>query len=118
MNNLTFGPDAPILAQLFAATILFLHIAGGGIGIASGTAALLLPKGKSLHRMCGKVFFVSMCVAFGIGATVAPFLHSGQRPNTIAGTFALYLVVSSWLAVRRRAPGVRLVDIAGFAVAL
>jgi uncharacterized membrane protein len=46
---------------LFAAAslILFLHIAGGTVGIISGAVALLARKGGRLHRAVGTVFLVS-----------------------------------------------------------
>jgi hypothetical protein len=64
------------------------------------------------------VFFISMLVATGIGAAVAPFLTDGQRPNTVAGVLSFYLVLSAWAAVRRRAIVAGRFEIAGFAVAL
>lgn len=43
---------------LFAAAnlILFLHIAGGTVGIISGAVALLSRKGGRLHRVAGTIF--------------------------------------------------------------
>ena len=101
MANLTAGPDAPLIAHVAANTILFLHIAGGSVGMVSGIVALFAPKGGRVHRVCGNVFFVSMCITYLIGAGVAPFLDTGQRPNFIAGVFALYLVVTSWVTIRQ-----------------
>ncbi|QNM96014.1 hypothetical protein [Chitinimonas koreensis] len=117
MSTLAFGPDAPFLAHLAADALLWLHIAGGTVGIAAGTLVLLLPKGGRLHRLCGRVFFASMSVAFAIGAGVAPFLDDGQRPNFVAGLFSLYLVVSGWLTLRRRRRGTGPLDLLGLAIA-
>ena len=118
MANLTAGPDAPLIAHVAANAILFLHIAGGSVGMVSGIVALFAPKGGRVHRVCGNVFFVSMCITYLIGAGVAPFLDTGQRPNFIAGVFAFYLVVTSWVTIRRKDRCVGWVEVAGFAVAL
>ncbi|HMY40851.1 MAG TPA: hypothetical protein PK011_16115, partial [Marinagarivorans sp.] len=100
MAILTLSAEAPLLARWAADAILFLHIAGGGLGILAGSIVLLLPKGGRPHRIVGTVFFIAMGVAFGIGACVAPFLDTGQRPNFIAGVFAFYLLVSAWLTIK------------------
>ena len=61
---------------LFAAAnlILFLHIAGGTLGIISGAVALLSRKGGRMHRLAGTVFLVSMLTMATIGAAASPFL--------------------------------------------
>ena len=58
---------------LFAAAnlILFLHIAGGTLGIISGAVALLSRKGGRMHRLAGKVFLVSMLTMATIGAAAS-----------------------------------------------
>jgi hypothetical protein len=111
-------PSSPWWLAIPAQTILVLHIAGGGIGILSGAATLLARKGSLLHRRAGTVFFVSMLVAYAIGAGVAPFLRDGQRPNFIAGIMALYLLITGWLAARRRTVPVGWVEKSGLAAAL
>jgi uncharacterized membrane protein len=115
---LEVGPDGPLWAHYGADALLFLHIGGGSLAMAAGAAALLSRKGASLHRAAGTVFFVSMLVAAGIGGAVAPFLSDGQRPNTVAGILAFYLVASAWAAVRREDVGAGRLVVAGFAVAL
>ncbi|MBV8124247.1 MAG: hypothetical protein JO370_09220, partial [Paucibacter sp.] len=84
----------------------------------SGLAVLLAPKGGRVHRLLGTAFFWSMCVAYAIGAAVAPFLDTGQRPNFIGGAFALYLTLTSWVTIKRRQKTTNLLDKAGLAVAL
>ena len=118
MSNLTFSPDAPQIAHFAADALLFLHIAGGAVGMVSGMVALFAPKGGRVHRISGNLFFVSMGIAFAIGAGVAPFLNTGQRANTIAGVFALYLVVSAWTTIKRTRNGVGVLDSVGFVIAL
>ena len=94
--------DAAAWAHVGAAVLLWLHIGGGTAGLVSGVAASLSKKGSRLHRQAGRVFLVSMFVAYLIGAGVAPFLNEGQRPNLVAGILALYLLVSGVAAARRR----------------
>ena len=77
---------------LFAAAnlILFLHIAGGTLGIISGSVALLSRKGGRMHRLAGTVFLVSMLTMATIGAAASPFLpvlcqekESAKRRNLL-----------------------------------
>ncbi len=100
-NTLQVAADAPLIAHLGAGALLYAHIGGGTMGLLSGTVAIASPKGGSIHRAAGKVFLVSMFVAYLIGAGVAPFLDEGQRPNFVAGVLALYLLITAWLTVRR-----------------
>lgn len=97
---LHFPPDTPLVLRAAADTILFLHIAGGSVGILSGAVALVARKGETLHRIAGTVFFVSILIMSGIGFLVSPFLPSAT--NTIAGLFTFYLVATAWLTVRRK----------------
>ena len=105
---------------LFAAAnlILFLHIAGGAVGIVSGAVALLSRKGGRVHRMAGTVFLASMLTMASIGAATAPFLPVPSMTNVAAGTLTLYLVVTGWMAARRRNGRVGRVEKGGIGVAL
>ena len=107
MNTLQIAAESPWLVHAGAATILYLHIAGGSAGIVSGAAALALRKGSRPHRVAGNIFFVSMLVMAAIGAAVSPFLISaeGDRKwfDAIAAVLALYLVATAWVTVRRKA---------------
>lgn len=99
-NTLYVPADAPPWAQIGAALLLYGHIGGGLVGLLSGTAALFTRKGDWLHRVAGNVFFISMLIMAGIGATVSPFLP--DRISAIAGVLTFYLVASSWATVVRR----------------
>ena len=99
-DRLVVDPAAPAVFHLGAAFLLHAHIAGGAIGLLAGTAAILTPKGRTLHRTAGRIFFAAMLVSFTVAAGVAPFLETGQRPNTVAAVLSLYLLVTSWLAAR------------------
>jgi hypothetical protein len=109
---------SPWWLKLAADALLFLHIAGGTVGLLSGAAALILRKGGRAHSIAGLVFVVSMTIMASIGAAVSPFLPIPQRANVVAGMLTLYLVVSAWLAVRQKQIVPGRLDIAGLIVAL
>jgi uncharacterized membrane protein len=115
--NLHAPPGSPWWLAAAADLILALHIAGGGFGILSGVIALLAGKGNRLHRLAGDVFFASMLVMSVIGAGVAPFLPQPQIPSSVAGVLAFYLVLSSWITVKRRQTTIGAFEIGGFFVA-
>lgn len=117
-DNLQVAPDAPWWAHFGAAALLWLHIGGGTLGMVSGAAALTFRKGGRLHRAAGAVFFASMFVTYLIGAGVAPFLETGQRPNFVAGIMALYLLVTGWRAARQREAKAGVAEVAGLVIAL
>jgi len=98
--------------------ILFLHIAGGSVAIISGAVALLSRKGERVHRVAGTIFFVSILIMATIGASASPFLPVPQMANVFAGILTLYLVATSWVAIRRKDGSIGRFEIAGFAVAL
>lgn len=101
-ETLKVPEHAPWWTHLGATSLLFLHIVGGVIGILTGWVAIASKKGRRLHRLSGQTFFVAMFVSYLIAASVAPFLDSGTRPNTIAGILALYLLLSGVSAAQRR----------------
>jgi hypothetical protein len=94
-----------------------LHIGAGTIGLVSGTVAAFARKGGRLHRAAGTVFFVSMLVmaVFAIYLAVA---MPGQIVNVFIGTFALYLVATAWMTVRRKEGAVGVPEKIAFVVAL
>jgi hypothetical protein len=107
MDTLQIGTQSHWLWHAGAATILYLHIAGGSVGIVAGAAAVAVRKGRRLHAIAGHVFFASMLAMAGIGAAVAPFLASAQgdpkRFDAFIALFTCYLVATSWVTVRRKA---------------
>ena len=109
-------PGTPPMVQAAADVVLALHIGGGCVGIASGSAALLLRKGGQAHRLAGNVFFVAMLVMSVIGAVVSPMLPAPA--NSVGGLFALYLVLTGWLSVRRPAGVVGLTEVGAFFLAV
>ena len=106
MTTLYVSPDSPMWMHMGAQALLVAHIGGGTLGLLSGTVAMASRKGEWLHRVAGRVFFVSMLTMAAVGAGVAPFLDDGQRVNTVAGIMTFYMVATAWVAGRRRRPGV------------
>lgn len=101
-DNLYVPPDAPMWMHLGAGLLLWAHIGGGAVGLIAGTVTIASPKGRPVHRAAGAAFVASMAITYAIGAGVAPFLETGQRPNFVAGLMALYLLVTGWLAAKQR----------------
>jgi len=122
MHHLQVGAESPWLVQAGAATLLYTHIGGGLIAIIAGGAALAFRKGGRRHALAGNVFFVAMIAMTSVGACVAPFLASRQGEpklgDSIAGFFTLYLVVTSWLTVKRKAGTIGRAEVAAFLFAI
>ena len=81
--------------------LLFFHICGAGIGLLSGTAALIFRKGFRWHRAAGNVFFVSILIMSASGAGIAAFLKPNMG-NVFGGVVTFYLVATGWLTVLRK----------------
>ena len=109
------SPESSALVHGAAATLLYLHIGGGTVGLVSGAAALAFRKGSRLHRLAGNVFFVSMLIMSAIGAGVSPFLLSPL--DAIMGLFTFYLVATAWMTVRREAGSVGRFETVAFVAA-
>ncbi|MES2127693.1 MAG: hypothetical protein V4463_10510 [Pseudomonadota bacterium] len=119
MSVLQLGADSSLLAHAAAATVLFLHIGAGGIGLVSGAAALALRKGSVWHGRAGRVFVAAMLTMSAIGASVAPFLPAPERASVVAGVLTFYLVLTSWVTVcDKSGSGGRLFDVGALLVAL
>jgi hypothetical protein len=93
------GPD---LLRAAAISGVALHIAGGGLGIIAGYAALAVRKGQRPHRVAGIVFCGAMMVMAGFAGVMA--IIGAQRLNSLAALLTLYLVGTAWIAVRRKTP--------------
>lgn len=117
-GNLEAAPGDPAWMHVGANALLWAHIAGGAIGMVTGVVALASRKGQRVHRAAGSVFFLAMFMAYAIGAGVAPFLDTGQRPNFVAGVMALYLLVSGAMAARRRDVKAGAPEVIGLIIAL
>lgn len=90
----------PVYSPEGLSLLLLAHIAGGTGGIVFGYAAVFLRKGSPLHRASGKLFVGSMIVMGSFGALIG-WLRD-QPGNVFAGVFVTYLVLTAWVAGRRR----------------
>jgi hypothetical protein len=79
--------------------LLPVHIAGGIVGILSGTAAMSFRKGSPRHALAGKVFVGAMLTLGSSAVYLAIMKH--QIGNVLGGTFAVYLVATAWATARR-----------------
>jgi len=80
-------------------TLLPIHIIAGLLGLASGAIALSVRKGANLHRKSGMIFVYAMLVV-AITGTVMGALIS-EMAAVIPGALTFYLVLTSFLTVRR-----------------
>jgi hypothetical protein len=88
--------------------LLFLHIAGGMVGLLSGTVAMVYRKGSRGHRMSGDVFVVSMMIMGACGSILALMKH--QPDNFFGGLVTFYMVTTGWLTGRNRQQETGLLD--------
>jgi uncharacterized membrane protein len=110
------APDAPLLLKAAAATVLYAHIGGASLGLASGTVAVLAPKGARVHRAAGNVFFVAMLTMSAAAAVSGPFIP--DRITATMGVFTFYLTATAWLAVRRPPERTGRLEVAAMVLAL
>src|SRR6516225_1726478 len=79
---------------------LLVHIAGGTLGLLSGTAAICFRKGCRPHVLAGRVFVASMLI-MAMGAVYLGIVK--HQPNNVSGgIFTFYLIATAWLTARRR----------------
>ncbi len=92
----------PATSLLGAPSLVYVvHVGFGTVGLVSGIIAAFAPKGESLHRAAGTVFFVSMLVMAVFAAWLA-IAVPGQLPNLLGAVLTFYLVATGWLTVRRK----------------
>lgn len=92
-----------------------IHMTAGGLGMLSGALALLARKGSPLHKRAGTVFFLAMTTTAASGAYLG--FARDQAANAVAGIVTLYLLVTSWMTVRRGEGETGLFEIGAFIVA-
>jgi uncharacterized membrane protein len=78
---------------------LVAHVVFGAIGLISGFAALLSKKGGARHILVGKVYVVSMLLMAATGFYYA--LVQSVHITMLAASLTLYLVLTSWLSVKK-----------------
>lgn len=98
------------------ALALTVHIAGGSLAFAAGTAALCLGKGGRAHAQAGTLFFWAMLVLLLSGFALAV---AGSHGSVAVGAIlSLYLVATARAAARRRDGAAGRFELAALAVAI
>lgn len=97
-------------------TLLPIHIIAGVIGLVSGAVALSARKGAKLHRKGGMIFFYAMMIV-AITGTVMGSLIS-EMAAVLPGVLTFYLVLTSFLTVRRRSQKFRWIDLGAMLMGL
>ena len=80
-------------------TLLPIHIIAGVIGLVSGAVALSARKGAKLHRKGGMIFVYAMMIVAITGTVMGLIL--AEMAAALPGALAFYLVLTSYLTVRR-----------------
>jgi|SRR5579864_59117 len=96
--------------------LLFLHIAGGMVGLLSGSVAMVYRKGSRGHRLSGDVFVISMMIMGVCGSVLALMKH--QPDNFFGGLVTFYMVTTAWLTGRNRQQETGLLDWSALVFAL
>ena len=96
--------------------LMWTHIAGGGLAILLGTAALATRKGGWLHVRAGTLFAAAMLV-LGVTATVLAWRQDPPQSG-LGGVFTVYFVATSWVAARRHDGATGRFEIVACAIAL
>ena len=92
--------------------IVISHLLVGSIGLLSGVTALSSRKGSRLHRMAGRLFFVSMLSTAASGVYMA--FSQSEPNNAIAGIITIYLLITALMTVWRREGKTGVFEIAAF----
>jgi hypothetical protein len=80
--------------------LLVLHILGGTVGLLAGTFAIAARKGGRLHRASGNVFTIAMLTLASSALCLA--IMKSQRANIVGSIVTFYMIITAWLAGRRR----------------
>jgi len=90
--------------------IVIAHICCAVIALLSGFLAMVFRKGSGLHGAAGTVFFVSMIGMTTTGTYAAIFIKP-NRINVIVALLTLYVVVTAWIAAKRREKTTNAIDV-------
>lgn len=97
--------------------ILFIHILAGLTAILTGFIALSLKKGGRYHRKVGFVFTIAMTI-MATGAAYLGFTALEQDiGDVVTGSMTIYLVLTAWMAVKRKEGQIGTFEYVSFLVA-
>jgi uncharacterized membrane protein len=94
---------------------MIVHIGAGSTALTTGAVALIARKGSDWHARFGGAFVISMLLMAASGAGIA--VLKPERVSAVTGVFTIYLVVSSWLTIRRKQAVAGRYEILGLIVA-
>ena len=97
-------------------TVLFVHIAAGGLGLVSGYIALASAKGGTLHRKIGMLFVYVMTTMAITGMLISAVEGVAPAINVPSALLTFYLVITSLATVRTPSPWSRRVDVAAMLI--
>ncbi len=92
--------------------MLIVHIFTGSLVLLFGLTALCSPKGASLHKLSGNIFFIVMVIA-SLSAAYLEF-QLGDMP--IMGILSLYFTYTSWVTIKRKEKKVGKLEYSGFLI--
>ena len=96
-------------------SIVLIHACACGLSLATGAAAMVLPKGERHHRIAGDIFLTAMLCLSASGAWIA--LRQMETATMLANVLGFYLVATGWVAAVRREGRPGLFDRAALLVA-
>ncbi len=91
---------------------VMLHFGAGITAMLSGATALIARKGERLHRAAGTVFLIAILIT----AATATYLsyRVGNVGFAIGGVLVIYMIMTAWMAVRRREGHTGLFELGAF----
>jgi len=79
--------------------LLWIHILSGSTGLITGTLAVVVVKGRRMHKVSGKIFFYSMLLT-AVSSLIISNLPGHHNPFLFAiGGFTLYMICSGYRIV-------------------
>lgn len=90
------------MKQELVHTIILIHAVFGGIALLSGSIAIIVKKGSTIHKKMGSIFFYAMLLSAIIAMFVA-VLPKHESPFLFAiGIFSNYFIITGFRALRFR----------------
>lgn len=80
--------------ELITSILLAIHVASGGIALISASVAISVKKGRRVHNLVGRIYFIAM---MGVAVTAVPVAII--RPNAmlfLVALFSSYMAYVGW----------------------